>query len=86
MLQSGIKLADDRFVEMVIREVPKAVRGSAHTLKYRVALVVNEVCVLRYDNETGNGDHRHVGGVETPYTFTSVDRLLEDFRAEVARL
>ena len=29
-------------------------------IKYRLALVVDGLCVLRYDNETGKGDHRHI--------------------------
>jgi hypothetical protein len=35
--------------------------------------------VLRYDNETGKGDHRHVGDVETSYSFSSYEKLLTDF-------
>ena len=45
--------------------------------------VVNEVCVLRYDNEAGKGDHKHVGAVEVPYSFTTTDQLLEDFWNDV---
>ncbi|MCZ7564698.1 MAG: DUF6516 family protein [Burkholderiales bacterium] len=39
---------------------------------------------MRYDNETGKGEHRHVGPdeAEQPYAFTTVERLLEDFLAE----
>lgn len=58
-------------------------RGSAHSLKYSLAYVVDGVCVLRYDNEAGKGDHRHVGAVETSYQFTSVSQLLKDFWNEV---
>jgi hypothetical protein len=52
-------------------------------LKYRLALVVSGKCVLRYDNEAGKGDHRHVGPVETAYEFKSYERLLSDFWADV---
>ena len=41
------------------------------------------VCVLRYDNEAGKGDHRHVGDVETEYRFTTPDQLLADFWRDV---
>jgi hypothetical protein len=37
--------------------------------------------MLRYDNETGKGDHRHIGPKEEPYQFTSIEKLLEDFEA-----
>jgi len=42
--------------------------------------------VLRYDNEAGKGDHRHAGKTERPYGFTTYDRLLADFWADVDRL
>jgi hypothetical protein len=45
--------------------------------------VVEEVCVLRYDNEAGKGDHRHVGDVEVAYTFTTPAALLADFWNDV---
>jgi hypothetical protein len=41
------------------------------------------VCTLRYDNEAGKGDHRHADGREFGYEFISLDRLIDDFRAEV---
>jgi hypothetical protein len=40
---------------------------------------------LRYDNELGEGDHRHFGRTEKPYAFESVDQLLDDFLRDVAR-
>lgn len=58
---------------------PATAPGSAHTFKYRLAFIVNDVCVLRYDNEAGKGDHRHIGNRETSYTFTTIDDLLVDF-------
>jgi len=42
--------------------------------------------VVRYDNETGKGDHRHYGDQEEPYAFQSVERLIADFAADVKRL
>ena len=59
-------IAEDRFAEVVIWELPRPVAGSRHRFKYRLAFVVDEVCVLRFDNETGKGDHKHVGEVEVP--------------------
>ena len=38
---------------------------------------------MRYDNERGKGDHRHVNGIEEPYRFESLTRLLDDFQHEV---
>jgi hypothetical protein len=75
-------LADDRFVDLSIWKLP----GSAHQFKYRLALVVDGPRVLRYDNEAGKGDHKHLGESEVPYRFTSLDRLVDDFWADVSRL
>lgn len=76
-------LAEDAFVEIVVWRVPRPVPGSSHRLKYRLALIVAGRCVLRYDNETGKGDHRHVGTVETAYAFRSYEKLVADFWADV---
>lgn len=61
-------------------------RGSEHSFKYRLACIVDDVCLLRYDNEAGKGDHKHLGAREVPYVFTTLDQLVEDFWADVARL
>lgn len=74
------------FVELSVFEVPEPLRGSAHRYKYRLAYVVSGVCVLRYDNEAGKGDHKHVGAAETPYDFRDLARLLRDFFADVDRM
>lgn len=57
--------------------------GSVHGFKYRLALVVNGSCVLRYDNESGKGDHKHVGQDEHPYLFSTPKALLDDFWNDV---
>ena len=48
-----------------------------------MAFIVDEVCVLRFDNETGKGDHKHVGDEEAPYVFTSMAQLVTDFWNEI---
>jgi hypothetical protein len=83
MLEERRDIAEDRFVELVVWQVPHPVRASKHLFKYRLALVVDGLCVLRYDNEAGKGDHRHVGAVESPYTFTTPEQLYADFMADV---
>ena len=72
------------FIEVIVWGLPEPLNGSAHSFKYRLAYVVEGECVLRYDNESGNGDHRHTGGKETAYVDVSVDQLLDDFLADVA--
>ena len=41
---------------------------------------------MRYDNETGKGDHRHYDDEESDYHFESIEKLVEDFRNVCARL
>jgi hypothetical protein len=78
-------LTENAFAEIVIWRVPRPVRGSMHRFKYRLALVAHGQCVLRYDNEAGKGDHRHVGGTETGYAFAGYEKLLSDFWMDVER-
>lgn len=72
-------LSESAFAELVVWRVPVPVRGSAHEHRYRLALVVDGKCVLRYDNEAGKGDHRHVGDKEQEYRFKGAEQLLADF-------
>lgn len=44
---------------------------------------VEGVRIVGFDNERGKGDHQHLGALERPYLFTTVDRLVEDFIAAV---
>jgi len=46
---------------------------------------VHVKCVLRYDNEAGKGDHRHFGGKEGNYTFSTPEKLIADFQRDIAR-
>jgi hypothetical protein len=51
-----------------------------------LAFVVAGECVLRYDNETGKGDHKHVSGKkEVKYRFVTVGKLVADFFEDVRR-
>ena len=43
------------------------------------------ICVVRFDNEVGKGDRRHIGEKESVYTFTTPDKLIADFRRDMAR-
>ena len=76
-------LSENAFVEMVVWQLLSPVSGSQHSLKYRLAFVVNGVCVLRYDNKAGKGDHKHMGGHEIPYVFKSPKKIIDDFWKDV---
>lgn len=85
LFDQRIVVAETAFAELVLWEVPTPLRGSQHRYKYRLAFVVDDRCVVRYDNETGKGDHRHVGDVEEPYAFTTPDQLVADFFLDIER-
>ena len=42
--------------------------------------------MVRYDNETAKGDHRHEGNREEPYAFMDVETLVTDFLVDIARV
>ena len=46
-------ISESAFAELVIWRVSAPVRASRHEYRYRLALVVDGKCVLRYDNEAG---------------------------------
>ena len=76
-------VGENVFVEMVVWRVPAPLSGSSHAFKYRLAFVVDGQCVIRYDNEPGKGDHKHIGEQEFPYSFTTPQALLHDFWNDV---
>ena len=79
-------LGEAAFAEIVVWRVPVSVRGSAHEYRYRLALVVDGECVLRYDNEAGKGDHRHVREKEHEYRFKNSEQLLADSWKDVGEM
>lgn len=83
LLEERVVVGEDAFVELVVWHLPQPARGSGHDYKYRLALVESGICTLRYDNEAGKGDHRHIGTREEKYTFISPEKLLDDFWADV---
>ncbi len=64
-------VGESGFADIVIWQLPNPLPGSSHGFKYRLAFVVDQLCVLRFDNETGKGDHKHIGADEVPYDFTT---------------
>jgi len=85
LVSTRIPYTETAFAELVLWRLPKPVEGSLHGFKYRLAYVVCGECVLRYDNEVGKGDHRHFGGIETGYEFTTPDKLISDFQSDIER-
>jgi hypothetical protein len=75
---------DGAVIEAVIWQLPKPTPDRPHGLKYRFYYGSADGSVeIRYDNETGKGDHRHYGNREEPYEFIDIDVLIADFLADV---
>ncbi|MGH7068726.1 MAG: toxin-antitoxin system TumE family protein [Acetobacteraceae bacterium] len=83
LFRQRMALRKGTFKEISVWILPRRLSGSNHPYKYRMALVDAGVCVLRYDNEAGKGDQRHMGSREEPYAFTTIERLCDDFETSV---
>jgi len=78
--------ADSAIREMLIWRLPEADKERPHGLKYSLFYGYSGKSLLRYDNERGKGDHRHMGDLEESYRFTSVEQLIQDFRTDIEQL
>ena len=78
--------ADGAIREMVIWQLPEPDSERSHGLKYRLFYGYPNQCLIRYDNERGKGDHRHIEDNEEIYQFETVEKLVADFESDIARL
>jgi len=76
----GIKL------EMVIWQLPVPTPERPHGLKYRLWAGRDGKTLVRYDNESGKGDHKHIGRIEKRYAWRGMSALVEDFLNDVEAL
>lgn len=75
---------DGSIVQLVIWELPRKTKERPHGLKYRLYYGDRHgSCHVRYDNETGKGDHKHLGEKELAYSFVDMDTLLKDFQHDI---
>lgn len=80
-------VTEDRITELVIWELPDKTPDRPHGIKYRLYYGDKKGrCIVRYDNESGKGDHKHIGDKETLYQFTTVEQLMKDFISDITRL
>ena len=85
-IRQKVVLRSGAVVEMVAWELPKALVDRPHRIKYRLYCGKDGKCLVRYDNETGKGDHVHYGEREATYKFRAWEALLADFLSDVVRL
>ena len=55
-------------------------------MKYRLWAGRDGKTLVRYDNESGKGDHKHVGRIGKPYAWQGMSVLVEDFLNDVEEL
>lgn len=73
-----------RIIEVVIWHLSEPLPGSPHPYKYRLFYGQSDGrCIVRYDNERGKVDHRHVADSEESYTFSTLRKLIEDFETDI---
>ena len=78
------KISDDLIIEMVIWRLPKADNDRSHGLKYSLHCCRPDgSLIVRYDNESGKGDHRHYPDREESYAFVDVQTMIADFITDV---
>ncbi len=76
----GVKL------EMVIWQLPAPTPDRPHGLKCRLWAGRDGKTLVRYDNESGKSDHKHVGRIEKPYAWQGMSALVENFLNDVEAL
>lgn len=76
-------LADGTIIEVRVWLLPAALPPCTHHYKYSLFYGYPGRRLVGYDNERGKGDHKHVEGIESPYEFTNIERLLADFARDV---
>jgi hypothetical protein len=78
------RLQDGSLVAIKIWRTPQPVAGSIHPFKYSFYYGRPGERIIGYDNERGKLDHRHHGDRQERYEFTSIEKLMADFRADIA--
>ena len=88
ILDSKTILQDGRLIQRKIWQLAKPDSSHKHGFKYSLYCGNSGITVVRYDNETGKGDHKHVGREELEgfYLFTSLHQLLTDFVSDIETL
>lgn len=76
--------SDGTIIEITIWELLTPTPPSTHSYKYRLYFGTRETCRVRYDNERGKGDHKHINSTEIEYAFNTLNQLLDDFENDIA--
>lgn len=83
LLDIRVRLDDGYISALRLWRVPSPVPPSTHSFKYALFYGRDGERAVLFDNERGKGDHKHILGVESPYDFTTPDKLIKDFETAV---
>jgi len=83
LIHERLYFDDGHLIEIKVWRVAGLVQPTTHGLEYSLFYGREGLRIVGYDNERGQGDHRHYRNRETAYRFVSIEQLLADFRADV---
>ena len=88
ILDSKTILEDGRLIQRKIWQLATSDSSHKHGFKYSLYCGNSGVTIVRYDNETGKGDHKHIGSAETEiaYVYKTLQQLLIDFVSDIEHL
>jgi len=88
ILDTKTILTDGRIIQRKVWKLPRPTLDRPHGIKFRLYCGAEGKTIVRYDNESGKGSHRHIGEqeLETGYDFVSLVQLLTDFVADIVQL
>ena len=78
-----MRFPDEAILEYVVWKLPKPTAERPHGYKYRYYYGKDNKRLVGYDNESGKGDHKHIGEHEYPYRFINLEQLTKDFLLDV---
>ncbi len=75
---------DGSVLSIVVWQLPEPTEERPHGYKYRLNYsAANGQTRVRFDNELGKGNHKHIGDIEEIYEFQSIEKLFSDFFNEI---
>lgn len=88
ILDSKTVLVDGRIIQRRVWQLTAPTGDRPYALKFSLYCGRAGETVVRYDNESGKGAHKHVGAEEREeiYDFVSLVKLLIDFQQDVEEL
>ena len=86
ILDSKTILEDGRLIQRKIWQLATPDSSHKHGSKYSLYCGNSGVTIVRYDNETGKGDHKHIGSTEIAYVYKTLQQLLIDFVSDIEHL